>query len=213
MVSLLRAINDHLTTWEPPVPPGENLVIVLRMLATILNKREHPQQPFLISANQHQELHWEAKGLPSRILPSNLKGRCPFRAQTKHCQPWSQGPIRQGWWPIDSNKPIGSLVDALPDGNVQPNPNKSHQTRQWCRSTRNGGNAALQALHLPGTWEYSRGKALPKDPVTRKPTAQHWPARLPASLKQIYPYETSLGPSPGTGIDLHLSSSSYRKTL
>lgn len=81
MVSLLRAIIDHLTTWEPAVLPGENLAIVLRMLAIILNKREQPQQPFLTSANQHQALHWRGKGSLS------VPGPCPFQAQRRHCQP------------------------------------------------------------------------------------------------------------------------------
>lgn len=69
MVSLLRGTTDHLTAWEPPVPPGENLAIVFKMLAIVLNKREHPQQPLLISAS-----------LPSAALERqrvSLPGSCP----------------------------------------------------------------------------------------------------------------------------------------
>lgn len=76
MASLLRGIIDHLTTWKPAVPPEEDLGIVLRMLTIILNRREHPQQSFLISADQHQAQHCRGQGFqicPSALEPSGLR--------------------------------------------------------------------------------------------------------------------------------------------
>lgn len=115
--------------------------------------------------------HWRGEGSPypdPARSPLTRRAAAPSKLQLATASPEPGRTVTLVTDRRFRTRPTRSR-SLLPGGKVQPNPNKPHQTRQWCRGTRAGSNAAVQALHLPDNREYTWGKALPNDPDTGKP--------------------------------------------